>query len=260
MAALIEDISTPYEFSALETELECLASREARETLLQWNVDATLRVQRFKFTGAFSASVASDYDRLLRDFFRDAAAMAHLEVSGSPSSGVVVESQAVGTSVMSMEFFDRLESFDITSSTGGGGQIRGCFEEYFDGIQCGDKLREVLLNPDSENASCFSESEKLELIYILFRLLVVGGSLCQPDDRLERYQTLTKGFYRDLLTVYKDDADNIQVSGKVFKVNAVPGLCFYAHPDKELVNRFIVYVDPKKKSLVVVKNDYKPFW
>ena len=259
MAVLLEEL-TPFEFEHVETQLECFASRDASEMLMQWNVDATMRVERFTFKGTFNGNIVSDYDRILRDFFRDSVSMAQLEISGAPTGNPpVLDLQAVGTGVMSMDFFDRLEAYDIVSSVGG--QIRGCFEEYFDGIQCGDKLREVLVNPDSENASIYKESERLELIYILFRLLVIGGSMCQPDDRVERYLSLTKGFYKDLLTVYKDaSSGEVAVSGKVFKIKAVQGLEFFSNPDKDLVNVLLVYVDAKKKQLVVIKNDYKPFW
>lgn len=226
---------------------------------MQWNLDSNLTVEKFKFNGLFSANNSSDYDRILRDFFRDSVAMSRIQIEGTPSGvPLVIESQQVSTNVMSMEFFDRLENFDIIST---GGQIRGCFEEYFDGIQCGDKLREVLLNEDSENASIYTPSDKLELIYILFRIFVVGGSMCQPDTRVGRYLDMAKAFYKDILTVYKDSATNaIAVSGRVLKIKSVPGMSFFSHPDKDIVNLLLVVVDPMKKHLLVVKSDYKPFW
>ena len=86
-------------------------------------------------------------------------------------------------------------------------------------------LREFLLNEDSENASVYAESERKELIFQIFRIFVVGGSLCQPDPTIERcvistqplpfsstlqlliiysrYLDITKSFYKELVTVYR---------------------------------------------------------
>lgn len=57
----------------------------------------------------------------------------------------------------------------------------------FDGLTASDLLRELLLNENSENSSLFTETEKKELIFQLFRIFVVGGALCQPDPTIERY-------------------------------------------------------------------------
>ena len=88
-----------------------------------------------------------------------------------------VELQQLSTGVMSMDFFDRLEEADIVRN----GMIKGCFEEIYDGISVSDKLRDMLANDDSENASLYTEKEKNEFIFVLFRLLVLGGSMAQPD-------------------------------------------------------------------------------
>ncbi len=67
-----------------------------------------------------------------------------------------------------------------------GGHIRGCFDEVYEGITVGDLLREFLLNEDSENASTYTDSEKRELIFQVFRLLAIGGGMCQPDNDLNK--------------------------------------------------------------------------
>lgn len=51
----------------------------------------------------------------------------------------------------------------------------------------GDKLREMLLNEMSDNAELFTADEKSELIFQLFKILSVGGALCQPDSDVSRY-------------------------------------------------------------------------
>jgi hypothetical protein len=44
----------------------------------------------------------------------------------------------------------------------------------------------MLINEDSENAGVFASSERHELIFQLFRLLAVGGPMCQPEDKIDR--------------------------------------------------------------------------
>eukprot|EP00605_Chrysophyceae_sp_TOSAG23-4_P000812 GSChrysophyteH1.ASY1.ANO1.902.1 assembled CDS len=155
-----------------------------------------------------------------------------------------------------MDFFERLDENDITTN----GRIRGCFEEVFDGMSVQDKLRELLINEDSENASLFSDKDRNELLYALFKLLVVGGSMCQPDTDTTRYFDMTKGLYKDLLTVYKaPTTGNVTVSGKVYRVTGAEGLTLHQHEDKPF-NTLLVIIEPMRKEISVLKNDYIPFW
>ena len=59
-----------------------------------------------------------------------------------------------------------------------------------------DRLRELLLNPDSDNADVFHPDQRQELLFHVFRALCVGGGVCQPDDRLEAYTQATKTLYK----------------------------------------------------------------
>lgn len=81
----------------------------------------------------------------------------------------------------------------IVSKTG---NIRGCFPDVFDGVTVSDKLRELLVNPDSENADAFSATQQEELLFHVFRALSVGGGVCQPDDSLEPYTKAAKALYK----------------------------------------------------------------
>lgn len=44
----------------------------------------------------------------------------------------------------------------------------------------------MLLNENSENSCVYNDVEKTELIYALFKLFAVGGSLCQPETQIEK--------------------------------------------------------------------------
>jgi len=255
MAALIEEV-TSAEFTALPTQLDCFASRDAQEQLLQWNLDKDLQVARYRFAGGGPLKTAAELQTLLKDFFRNAEAVAPLGVAGSPTVPVTLKAEALEANVMSMDFFDRLGEHIAPN-----GNIRGCFEDVFEGITVGDLLRECLLNENSENASLFSESDRKQFIFRLFKLLVVGGSMCQPDMRTERYLEMTKGLYKSLVSVFKDsNTESIQVASKVFSIESVEGLELFPSSSSSPHNIFLVVVDPAKRTLTVVKLDYKSFW
>lgn len=76
------------------------------------------------------------------------------------------------------------------------GNIRGCFPEVFGGVTVSDKLRELLVNPDSENADVFSADQQKEVLFHVFRALSVGGGVCQPDDSLQPYTIAAKALYK----------------------------------------------------------------
>jgi len=52
---------------------------------------------------------------------------------------------------------------------------------------------------DSEHYKDFSEDERSELLFRLFRHLVVGGPLCQYEDSITPYIDTVKVLYKDLL-------------------------------------------------------------
>jgi hypothetical protein len=179
---MVEEISQII-FSSVDNGTPSLSSREGREMLLQWNLDTNLKVKIFRFNGALNSSLSSDYDRLLKDFFRSTTCTAELGITGLPEDPLTLDIMRRETTVLTMDFFDKLRDADIVTPSG---NIRGCYEEVFDGITVGDKLREMLLNQDSENNSLYSEDEKKQLIFHLFKIFAIGGAMCQPDNDINR--------------------------------------------------------------------------
>jgi hypothetical protein len=104
-----------FSFVKSDETYKSLSSRENRDSLLQWNLDTCLQIQKFRFSGGggFSSNSVADYDRLMKDFVRDDAVRANLKMSGSPAVPVTMDANALGLSVMSMEFFDRLNDTGI---------------------------------------------------------------------------------------------------------------------------------------------------
>ena len=104
------------------------------------------------------------------------------------------------TNVMSMDFFDRI----LSSSVAPNGNIRGCYEDIVNEIPINDLLKDLLINNNSENRNLYSDEDRKQFIFQLFKILVLGGNMNQPDTRTDRYLELTKGIYKDLLTIFKD--------------------------------------------------------
>ena len=260
MAALVEQLTSTNTtvFDHLETKLACFQSRDNKEMLLQWgNLDQMLKVEKFRFSGTFDKGDPQEYDRILSEFFTRSEALSLLGIHGTTTTPVKIDMELMNTSVMSMDFFDRLKESGIVSESG---TIRGCFEETFDGISVGDKLREMLVNEDSENAYLFNTEDKKQFIYALFKILTVGGAMCQPDVVIDRYLAFTKALYRDVITVYKDSkSGDVKLSGRVYNIRRVTGLNLFTYPDSSQ-NYLYIIVDPLRKQITVLKSDFKPYW
>jgi len=60
----------------------------------------------------------------------------------------------------------------------------------------------MFLTPEeSDSAELFAPEEKEEFLYLIFKHLVLGGSLCQFEDYIHPYLESTKGLYKDLVSV-----------------------------------------------------------
>jgi hypothetical protein len=138
--------------------------------------------------------------------------------------------------------------------------IKGHVDEEFDGFGTSDSLRELLANPESHNAYIFPEESRRELLFQLFQLLVLGGgTLCQPDHNMQRYLQLTKGLYKDVLTVYRNERTGcVETSALVALVTAVSGLQLFQQDSP--YNFCAVVVDPTTKTVSCIHRAFAPFW
>lgn len=57
----------------------------------------------------------------------------------------------------------------------------------------------MLLMPESDHFDLYSEVERNEFIFRLFRHLCLGGDVCQYEDSIQPYLDATKAIYKDLL-------------------------------------------------------------
>ena len=60
-------------------------------------------------------------------------------------------------------------------------------------------LLQMLLIEDSDNYDRFTEEERNEFLFQLFRHLCLGGTICQYEDTIQPYLDATKAIYKDLI-------------------------------------------------------------
>ena len=74
------------------------------------------------------------------------------------------------------------------------GPLNGCVCVCVCGL-----LLQMLLIEDSDNYDRFTEEERNEFLFQLFRHLCLGGTICQYEDTIQPYLDATKAIYKDLI-------------------------------------------------------------
>nr|XP_058967059.1 cilia- and flagella-associated protein 300-like isoform X1 [Pocillopora verrucosa] len=197
-------------------------SSDVKEHFLKWGMILRTTVQMFSYDQLFQAY---QKDKFVLDFFQDPAVVSSLQVVSSSNSwgplGIrpsSVTAEIVSCAVTSMDFFDRLQEQGIVRESG---NIKKCFDEYFEDFVISDELRKVLLLEEAETYPIFSDADRNEFIFLIFKHLCLGGQVCQYEDDINPYLETTKIIYKDLLSVHKDPTTKkLQVGSVVLKVSA----------------------------------------
>merc|ERR1719207_154345 len=146
----------------------------------------------------------------------------------------------MGTQVVSMQF---LNKFEECGAIGPSGHIKGRIEEDFEGVPILNLVREVILMDESELYDAFSEKDRKEFLFKIFSHLIFGGASNQYEDHVEEYFKVTKEVYKDLLTVRRNDAGDVEVLSTVASVASL-GEGGVLYPKESPLNFFYVIHDP----------------
>nr|XP_055161392.1 cilia- and flagella-associated protein 300 isoform X2 [Nyctereutes procyonoides] len=166
-----------------------------------------------------------------------------------------IEATNVPCTQLSMSFFNRLYDEDIVRANG---HIIKCLDSFCDSFPISDELRKVLLVEDSEKYEVFSQPDREEFLFCLFKHLCLGGALCQYEDVLHPYLETTKLLYKDLVSVRKNpQTKKIQITSSVFKVMAYDsnGVCYPSTKSHEQTFSYFI-VDPIKRHVHVLYHCY----
>jgi hypothetical protein len=203
---------------------------------------------------------ADSMQAMLEAFFRDREVVSVLHsLTGMrvlSSDRVRVHWAEMGTKVVSMSF---LNKFEECGAIGHSGHIKGRIEEDFEGVPISNLIREVVLMEESELYDSFTEKERKEFLFRIFSHLVFGGASNQYEDHVEEYFKVTKEVYKDLLTVRRNDAGDVEVLSTVASIQSL-GEGGRLFPKESPLNFFYVIHDPLTRHVRCWYFGYKPIW
>uniref|UniRef100_A0A2K5HJN6 Cilia- and flagella-associated protein 300 n=1 Tax=Colobus angolensis palliatus TaxID=336983 RepID=A0A2K5HJN6_COLAP len=213
---------------------QSLSSKEITSRLRQWSMLGRIKAQAFGFDQTFQAYRKDDF--------------VMTEVKK-------IEATNVPCTQLSMSFFHRLYDEDIVRDSG---HIVKCLDSFCDPFLISDELRRVLLVEDSEKYEIFSQPDREEFLFCLFKHLCLGGALCQYEDVISPYLETAKLIYKDLVSVRKNpQTKKIQITSSVFKVSAYDsaGMCYPSSKNHEQTFSYFI-VDPIRRHLHVLYHCY----
>ncbi|XP_074072653.1 cilia- and flagella-associated protein 300 [Macrotis lagotis] len=230
------------------------------QRLRKWSMQGRLCAQAFGFDQNFQAYCKDDF---VTAFFKDPNVISDLKMLSDSSGRWInlgtevkkVEAINISCTQISMTFFDRLCSEGIVRE---GGHIVKCLDNFCDPFLISDELRKVLLMEDSEKYEIFSQLDRQEFLFCIFKHLCLGGLLCQYEDILDPYLETAKTIYKDLVSVVKEpQTKNIRVTSVVFKVTAYDenGMCYPSTKNHEQSFSYFI-VDPLKRHVNVFYHNF----
>ncbi|KAE8627662.1 hypothetical protein XENTR_v10007091 [Xenopus tropicalis] len=233
-----------------------LTNRDTRELLMKWSMNGRITAQAFRYDECFQPYQKNDF---VWAFFQDPDVLSHLKIVSENSGQWVtlgtkvkkVDVQEILCSQLSMSLFDCLYSEGIVRESG---HICKCLDEYLDDFTISDELRKVLLLDDCEKHDVFSQSDREQFLFLLFKHLCLGGAICQFEDTIGPYLETTKSIYKDLLSVQKDpETKQIRIISTVFKVSAYDenGMCYPSGRPHQQTFAYLI-VDPLKRHVYVL--------
>nr|CCA17742.1 conserved hypothetical protein [Albugo laibachii Nc14]CCA18386.1 conserved hypothetical protein [Albugo laibachii Nc14] len=252
--------SVSNEFRHLENVLSRPQDKELELKLFQWDMQTNLHIERFYIKGN-SGKIEHAHDTaLLNNFFADQHVRTILKLpSFNRDTSSALMYHELKATVTTCAFFDKILESNIVSY---GGVIRRCLDEYHNGISVGDQLKKMMIESDNDTDDFFTESERKEFMCHIFRSVVIGGSLSQPDENISPYISATKSMYKRLISVKKKptDPNGLQITSRVYQVRCTDTSYSSLFSTTSPYHSCYVIVDPKKRLITAWYYPYRSFW
>ncbi|KAL3141299.1 hypothetical protein ABBQ32_004893 [Trebouxia sp. C0010 RCD-2024] len=191
-------------FALVPAPNHCLQDQFLKSCLSKWGMITSIKFACFSFVKPYHKLQGME---ILQDMFQSHAvqyllqpdndsAAAGKKYTTSFEGANRISFKSVPATITNMSLFDRLMEHGIARKDG---MIIKCMEDYIDGFQVSDKLRDLLLNPESSNVSIYSPVERAELLFCIFEHLCLGGAVNQFEDDIAAYLQASKLIYKDLV-------------------------------------------------------------
>jgi len=251
----IDDQSYSFEF--LGSKLE--GHKDLDKLLTKWGLSAKLSAPYFRFNHRFNDI---NPEAFLIDLFNSPTIRQHLDFVFLPGGQYTkVGFKKLKCDLINLEVFNKLEDAGIVVPDTKG--IKMMLEEEIKGIMVGDKLRECLINEDSDDYCVFNEEERREFLFKLFSSLVLGGAMCQYEDKATEYYERTKELYKSIVSARKDPkTNNIFIESHAFEIQKIENdHIFTGSKDRENPQNFLyVIVSPSLRQVVLYGHKWVPYW
>ena len=233
-------------------------TKENFKTLEKWGLSQNMELVKFRFNTSFELK---DLQRFLKDLFNDPTVKKNfppLTLIILPDEQKEIENfkyKVLNTQATNMDLFDPMYENDlVTLDTG---YIHQDYDQIVEDITVSDKLRQSLIVEDSEPYSIFSQDQRDEFLFHIFKRIVIGGSLCQYEERIEPYLEMTKDFYKDIVSAAKEPETYIRsVPVEILSIEKSNLYRNKFHPQ----NFFYVVIDPYQRYVHLWYHNWVPFW
>merc|ERR1712093_963729 len=128
-----------------------------------------------------------------------------------------------------------------------------------DDVPITDLCREVCMMEESEMFDAFSADDRKELLFRIFQHVLFGGASNQYEDHVEEYFNVTKRLYKDLLSVRKNDAGDVEVVSWAFQIESL-GAGGELFPKDHRTNFCYLMVDKIVRHITLWHFAYRPVW
>ncbi|EAR99613.2 hypothetical protein TTHERM_00586530 (macronuclear) [Tetrahymena thermophila SB210] len=244
-----EEVQQSFIFNYVNNEI--LEEKKIKELFQKWGLNY-LTVSSYRFNQRFEEVSAEQF---LLEFFNFPEVRQTLSSMNSPKENYsTIKYKRLKVNQIKMDLFDRLEENNLVVKD----MIKQTYEDFVEEIQINDLVRECLIKEESEHYEIFSEEDRKQFLFRLFQLVVLGGQMCQWEEKLSIYLDATKHLYKNLVTARKDSAtDNIYIDSFVYEIQALDKSYKKGNNPQDVL---YVVVNPSIRMLHVVQNAWVKVW
>jgi len=160
-------------------------TKETTEKFFKWGItDKNQELGKYRFNKSFHLVGAEEF---LKDLLNDRNVISSFGPLRALGAGEATEIKYthLNCNILNMSFFDIFQELNLVSKDG---TIRQNYEERFEGILLGDRVRQALLWEDGEDYESYealqADKYQKEFIFRLFQHIAIGGSICQYEDNI----------------------------------------------------------------------------